>query len=155
MDTFDRAFDRDYRDDPRYKGHCDNISAFVEPRPIDPKKVRNVFNQTHEYIDVMHRNTMADYSAFYSEKTKQAHRQQRDWTPACVKNFETFGSTTTIEVSMAVEDNNLNWSLVIVSDKRGHVETYISQVRAGERLPTWQGRELCRTRVHGWNDAVW
>ena len=148
MDTFDR----DYRDDPRYKGHRDNISAFVEPRPVDPKKVCDVFNQTQEYIDVMYRNTMADYSAFYSEKTKQAHRQQRDWTPACVKNF---GSTTTIEVSMAVEDNNLNWSLVIVSDKCGHVETYISQVRAGERLQTWQGRELCRTRVHGWNDAVW
>ena len=110
MDTFDR----DYRDDPRYKGHRDNISAFVEPRPVDPKKVCDVFNQTQEYIDVMYRNTMADYSAFYSEKTKQAHRQQRDWTPACVKNF---GSTTTIEVSMAVEDNNLNWSLVIVSDK--------------------------------------
>ena len=42
MDTFDR----DYRDDPRYKGHRDNISAFVEPRPVDPKKVCDVFNQT-------------------------------------------------------------------------------------------------------------
>ena len=42
MDTFDR----DYHDDPRYKGHRDNISAFVEPRPVDPKKVCDVFNQT-------------------------------------------------------------------------------------------------------------
>lgn len=116
MDTFNR----DDRDDPRYKGHRDNISAFATPQNVPPKKVRGVFNQTQEYIDVMYHNTMADYSAFFIAQTKEARRQLRGWTPAYV---DYFGST--IEVSMAVEDSKLMWSLVIVSDMRGCYATYI------------------------------
>jgi hypothetical protein len=113
-------FDRDYVDNPRYKGHPDNISAFAAPQRLHPKKVSDEFYKSSVYKKVMYNNTMADYYAGFEMEKKKAFHQQRDWTPACVVDHG-----RAIEASMAVDDDNLNFNSILVSDKHGNFATYI------------------------------